>query len=181
MGALRAIAAALVAAPLLAAPALAAEDDWPVLKSARLDGLPPWGAFVVYPAADKPSAGVSLYVRRAGETPFLLARRVRVRPGEEAARIDWAAGPDCPALPAAVARMEELPPPRIDAPLVGREPADITVVADGASYFLWSSFARYSGGAPGELEVRTVEGTPAAAWIDETLAALEPCWGAGPP
>lgn len=180
MGAFRAILASLILAPLLAAPALAAEDDWPVLKSARLDGVPPWGAFVVYRPPGAPSVGVSLYVRRAGETPFLLARRVRVRPGE-AARIDWAAGPACPALPAAIARMEELPPPRIDAPLVGREPADITVVADGASYFLWSSFARYSGGVPGELEVRTVEGTPAAHWIDETLAELEPCWGAAPP
>lgn len=186
MGALRTLLAPLAASAALAAPALlpggasAAEDDWPILKSHRIDGLPPWGAFVVYPTAGA-STGVSLYVLPAETGPAVLtARRVRVA-GEAPARIDWATGPACAALPAALARLEELPPPRIDVPGVGREARGSSVVADGASYFLWSSLAAYSGGAAGELEVRTVDGTPAAAWIDEALKAVEPCWSADAP
>lgn len=169
--------ASLTATAALAAPVLAsaAEDDWPILKSHRIEGTPPWGAFVVYPQSGA-SVGVSLYLLAPKDGPAALtARRVRVE-GEAAARIDWAAAPGCPALSAALAKLEELPPPRIDVPGVGRD-AKGSVVADGASYFLWSSLAAYSGGAIGELEVRTVDGTPAAAWIDETLKALEPCWG----
>lgn len=181
MGALRIFVASLLATAALAAPALAraAEDDWPVLKSHRIDGTPPWGAFVVYPPSGA-SVGVSLYLLAPKDGPAALtARRVQVQ-GEAPARIDWAFAPRCPALPDALARLEELPPPRIDVPGVGRE-SKASVVADGASYFLWSSLAAYSGGALGELEVRTVDGTPAAAWIDETLKALEPCWGPSAP
>lgn len=187
MGALRTILASLVATAALAAPVLApqtawaAEDDWPILKSHRIDGVPPWGAFVVYRAAGQASTGVSLYLLAPEAGPAVLtARRVRVQ-GEGPALIDWAAADACPALPAALARLEELPPPRIDVPGVGRDIPASSMMADGASYFLWSSLANYSGGAVGELEVRTVDGTPAAAWIDETLKALAPCWGPAAP
>jgi hypothetical protein len=187
VGALRTIVASLLATAALAAPVMlpqvawAAEDDWPILKSHRVKDVPPWGAFVVYPSFGGPSVGVSLYMLRPENGPAVLnARRVRVR-GDLAARIDWASAKTCPALPAALAKLEDLPPPRIDVPGVGREPREITVVADGSSYFLWSSLAAYSGGAIGELEVRTVDGTPAADWVDETLRALEPCWGSSEP
>lgn len=174
-------ASLLLATAALAAPAFAADDDWPILKSARIDGVPPWGAFVVYPSFGKPSVGVSLYMLRPTDgLPVLTARRVRVR-GDEPARIDWTSAKTCVALPVALAKLEELPAPRIDVPSVGPERRDITVVADGSSYFLWSSLANYSGGALGELEVRTVDATPAAEWIDETLRAVEACWASERP
>ena len=50
MGAIRTLLLALAGAGVLAAPAAASEDDWPVLKGARLEGLRPWGAFAVYRA-----------------------------------------------------------------------------------------------------------------------------------
>ena len=58
MGAIRSLILALAGAGVLAAPAAASEDDWPVLKGARLEGLRPWGAFAVY-RADRSVTGVS--------------------------------------------------------------------------------------------------------------------------
>ena len=66
MGAIRSLILALAGAGVLAAPAAAGEDDWPVLKGVRLDGLRPWGAFAVY-RADRSVTGVSLYLRE-GQT-----------------------------------------------------------------------------------------------------------------
>lgn len=176
MGALRILVASLTATAALAAPAFAAEDDWPILKSHRIGDAPPWGAFVVYPAFGEGTVGVSLYMLRPEDGPAVLtARRVRVK-GDAPARIDWASAKTCPALPAAMARLEDVPLPRIRAP--GDRPEARMV--DGSSYFIWSSLSAYSGSAVGELEVRTVGATPAAQWVDETLKAVESCWGAQP-
>jgi hypothetical protein len=182
VGGPRTILTSLIAAAALAAPAAqAAEDDWPILKSARIDGQPPWGAFVVYSSSsDRPSTGVSLYLRPSPDGPMLTARRVRAR-GAEPATIDWTTAKACAALPSAIAELEDLPPPRIDAPGLAREPRGGGVISDGASYFLWSSLASYSGGALAELEVRTVDGTPVADWIDRTLAKVEACWAPAAP
>jgi hypothetical protein len=79
MGALRTIVTSLIAAAALSAPAWAAEDDWPVLKSVRLDERPPWGAFALYGAAGQ-TVGVTLYTQASADGPVILARRVRARP-----------------------------------------------------------------------------------------------------
>lgn len=178
MGALRILLASLMAASF-AAPALAADDDWPVLKSVRVDDQPPWAAFVVYPARGPASTGVSLYAtREQADGPLVtLARRVRTVEGASGT-VDWANSASCPALSKAMAAMEDLPAPRIDAPGVGRTAKD-SLMADGDSYFLWASLAAYAGGAKAEIEVRTVDGTPVSDWIDRTLASLETCWGGG--
>lgn len=49
---MRTIILALAGAAIPAAFAAASEDDWPVLKGARLDGQMPWGAFAVHRAGD---------------------------------------------------------------------------------------------------------------------------------
>jgi hypothetical protein len=180
VGALRTIVTSLIAAAALGAPAWAAEDDWPVLKSVRLDERPPWAAFALYDAAGQ-TVGVTLYTQASADGPVILARRVRARAGQ-AAQIDWASASACPALASASAALEDLPVPRIEAPGVGRTPRSSNLILEGSSYFLWASDARFSGGErAAQIELRTVEGSPVAEWIDRTLAATAGCWSPARP
>jgi len=169
LAAIRTICLTLATAAILATPAAASEDDWPVLKGARLDGLRPWSAFAVYRAES--STGVSLYLRGAE----LVARRVEVRGA--ATTIDWASSRACPQLSMAAARMESLPVPRIEAPGVGRSPRGGPPRMDGDSYFLWADDARFTGDRhSAQLELRGVNGSPMAAWADRTLISMATCW-----
>lgn len=168
---MKAIILALAAAAL-AAPALASEDDWPVLKGARLEGRMPWGAFAVYRPPGQPTTGVTLFVREKA----LIARRVETR-GGEAAQIDWTTSASCPALAPALAGLERLPPARIEVPLAGRSAAPPDLRLDGSSYFVWVQDARFGGDRnASQLELRTTDGSPAARWMEKTLKALAGCW-----
>lgn len=176
MGAYWTILTSLIATAALAVPALAAEDDWPVIKGTRVDEQPPWGAFALY-SPDGDSTGVSLYARPSPNGLVLAARRVQT-PNGQASRIDWASASTCPQLVAAATAMEDLPMPRIEAPAVGREPRSSPVVMDGASYFVWASDARFSGGANSAgVELRALEGSPVAEWVSNSLKAMSGCWG----
>lgn len=171
MGAIRTLILALAGAGVLAAPAAASEDDWPVLKGARLEGLRPWGAFAVY-RADRSVTGVSLYLRE-GRT---IARRVETRDGE-AAVVSWASAQACPALTPAVAGLEKLPAPRIEVPGVGLKPSPPAAAANADSYLLWAEDARFAASPyPVQLEVRGEGGSPMAAWVDASLSRLASCW-----
>ena len=177
MGAFRTIILALAGAAILAAPAAASEDDWPALKGARLDGQMPWGAFAVYRAGDRPTTGVTLFVRDNA----LIARRVETRSGEAAA-IAWASSRTCPALAPALAELETLPPARIEVPLAGRKPATPDQPADGSSYFVWVQDARLgSARHSGQLELRATDGSPPALWMEKALRRLAPCWTSARP
>jgi hypothetical protein len=68
--------------------------------------------------------------------------------------------------------MEQLPMPVPDLPWFGNEPQEMTL--DGAGYRL-STRALYSG-KMSEVVVQSNVDTPLARWIDQTLAALAPCW-----
>ncbi|WP_312166315.1 hypothetical protein [Phenylobacterium sp.] len=176
MGAIRTLILALAGAGVLAAPAAASDDDWPVLKGVRLEGLRPWGAFAVY-RADRSVAGVSLYLR--GDEA--IARRVETREGE-AARIAWASSRTCPALVPALSELETLPPPRIDVPGVGRTPPAAVPAVDGDSYLLWAQGARFVAAPyPVQIELRGEGGSPMAAWVERSLRRLAACWGAAQP
>jgi hypothetical protein len=175
VGASRSIILSLLTAATVATPVFASDDDWPVIKGSRLDDQRPWAAFAVY----KPdtSTGISLYLRGGKDAPVLVARRVSTH-GDKAV-VDWAASPDCPQLLAAATEMEDLPVPRIEAPGVGHEPRGGALVLDGDSYFLWADDARFSAGAhSAQLELRAVNGSPVADWIDRALAGLSGCWRA---
>ncbi|WP_374532687.1 hypothetical protein [Phenylobacterium sp.] len=177
MGAFRTIILALAGAAILAAPAAASEDDWPVLKGARLDGQMPWGAFAVYRAGDRPTTGVTLFVRDNA----LIARRVET-PSGEAAAITWASSRTCPALAPALAELETLPPARIEVPLAGRKPAAPDQPADGSSYFVWVQDARLGNVRhSGQLELRATDGSPPALWMEKALRRLAPCWTSARP
>ena len=172
MGAMRTIILALAGAAILAAPAAASEDDWPVLKGARLDGQMPWGAFAVYRAPGRPTTGVTLFVREAA----LVARRVETR-GDETASIAWTSSRTCPALAPALAGLETLPAARIEVPLAGRAAAAPVERPDGSSYFVWVQDARLgSDRHSGQLELRATDGSPVALWMEKTLKALAACW-----
>ena len=175
MGAIRILILALAGAGVLAAPAAASEDDWPVLKGARLEGLRPWGAFAVY-RADRSVTGVSLYLRE-GQA---IARRVETRDGADAA-VTWAAAGSCPALTAAVADLEELPAPRIEVPGLGTRPPP-AAAANADSYLLWAEDARFAASPyPVQIEVRGEGGSPMAAWVDASLSRLASCWSPARP
>jgi hypothetical protein len=161
----------IAAAFALAAPAAAAVDDWPSIKGARLDDRPPFAAFAVY-RADASVVGVSLYLRAAG----FAARRLSGE-GEQ-----WTTTERCPALLTALEALEDLPIPRIDAPGLGRTPRTAALALDGDSYFLWADGARWGGGAhAATLEVRGVEGSPLADWIEAAATASAGCWSAARP
>lgn len=170
------LAAAGLALLLCAGQAGAAEDDWPVIKGERLSGQPPWAAFAIY-RADGSVVGVTLFARPDRQ---LVARRLTM--SGDRPSVSWAGGQACPALPEALAGLEQLPIPRLEVPFVGQEPRRGQVVMDGDSYFLWSDDARWGGGSQGStLEMRAVGGSPLADWADRTLAAVAGCWGPAPP
>ncbi|WP_293404722.1 hypothetical protein [Phenylobacterium sp.] len=171
MGAIRTLLLALAGAGALAAPAAASEDDWPVLKGARLEGLRPWGAFAVY-RADRSVTGVSLYLRGAEA----LARRVETREGVEAT-VTWATSKSCARLTPVLAELEALPAPRIEVPGVGRQPPAPAASANGDSYLLWAEDARFAAAPyPVQIEVRGEGGSPMAAWVETSLRRVAACW-----
>ena len=177
MGAFRTTWLALAGAMLLAAPAAASDDDWPVLKGARLDGQMPWGAFAVYRLAGQPTQGVTLFLRGEDE---LVARKVETDDGNDAA-VTWASSRTCPALAPALAELEKVPPARIDAPAAGRSLGAASPTQGGASYFIWVQDARLAGAHSAQLEIRALDGSPVAAWMTRTLEALSACWKPGQP
>lgn len=175
MGAIRTLILALLGAGVLAAPAAASEDDWPVLKGARLEGLRPWGAFAVY-RADRSVAGVSLYLR-GGET---IARRVETREGGEAA-VTWSSSKTCAALVPALAELQKLPAPRIVVPALGHKPPP-AAPSDADSYLLWAEDARFAAAPyPVQIELRGDGSSPLGAWIETSLRRVAACWGATQP
>lgn len=172
MGAIRTTILALAGAATFAAPAAASEDDWPVLKGARLDGQMPWGAFAVYRAPGQPTTGVTLFVRDKA----LIARRVETR-GDDGATIAWTSSKTCPGLAGALAGLETLPAARIEVPLAGRAAAALVERPDGSSYFVWVQDARLgSDRHSGQLELRATDGSPVALWMEKTLNSLARCW-----
>ena len=177
MGAKRILALAVVGAAMLAAPAQASEDDWPVLKGARLDGQMPWGAFAVYRATDASVTGVTLFAREG----VLIARRVETR-SDAAAAITWASSSSCPQLSTALAALEAFPNTRIEVPLAGRRAKPPVTPPQASSYFLWVQDARQGGERhAGQLELRFVDGAPVAIWMEKTLKSVAGCWTAARP
>ena len=177
MGAIRTSLLALLGAAVLAAPAAASDDDWPVLKGARLDGQRPWGAFAVY-RADRSVTGVSLYLRGGGE---MVARRVETRDGAEAS-VAWASSRSCSRLVPAMAELEVLPAPRIEVPGAGRKPPAAAAPVGGDSYLLWAEDARFAAAPyPAQIELRGEGGSPMAAWVERSLTRLASCWGPAQP
>lgn len=166
-----------LAATALATPCLADEDDWPVLKGARVENRPPAVAFAVYRSLGHRSTGFGVYRMQRPDalTPYLLARRVEALSGQ--AQISWASSETCAQLEPALAELARLPAPVIAPPRTASV-GDRKSAPDGSSYFLWATDARWSAGdSAAGMELRAIDGSPVAAWTEKTLKSLEPCWG----
>lgn len=159
-----------LAAAAVAQPCLADEDDWPVLKGARVDDAPPALALAIY-RAKGPTFGLGVYPKQDAQGPYLLARYVSAENG--AATIAWTSSRTCPVLNRVLARVEKVPAPRLMAPGAAPAPAGRR---EDSSYLFWSVDARWPGatGSAG-LELRATGG-PMAAWADSAARALAPCW-----
>jgi hypothetical protein len=168
----RATLLALAGAMLLAAPAVASEDDWPVLKGARLDGQMPWGAFAVYRLPGQPTQGVTLFLRGEDE---LIARKVETDDGA-APTVTWTSSQACSALAPALAELEKVPPAHIDVPAAGESLGAASSPEGGASYFIWVQDARLADTHSAQLEIRALDGSPVAAWMTRTIDSLAACW-----
>ena len=166
-----------LAVAALAVPCLADEDDWPVLKGARVENRPPAVAYAVYRSLGHRSTGFGVYRMQRPDAlkPYLLARRVEAQSGK--AEIAWASSETCPQLEPALAELARLPAPVIAPPRTS--PAgELKLTLDGSSYFLWATDARWSAAdSAAGMELRAVDHSPVAAWSEKTLKSLEPCWG----
>jgi hypothetical protein len=98
-------------------------------------------------------------------------RRTTKRPDQwpEIARTDSIR---CPAILAMVRSMRDIPAPRPVPPML--DGADIVVTADGVSYELQAP-AAYPGRGTGVMTISSNVGTPLAAWVEHSLAALGQC------
>lgn len=174
MGLFRKTMLALVGATCLAAPAAASDDDWPVLKGARVDEQAPLVAMAIY----RPSGatfGLGIYRVGSGSESQLLARRVSADPGG-ATSITWTSSQACPQLAPALAELARVPAPRIEPPQPGAPPALGALMPDGSGYHLWVVDARWANvPAPAGMELRAVSG-PLADWSERTVQALASCW-----
>ncbi|MFJ6023239.1 hypothetical protein ACIQC9_01410 [Brevundimonas sp. NPDC092305] len=85
---------------------------------------------------------------------------------------------DCPAVNEVLAAIEDLPPPIMDMPGIGREaPGEAEIVLDGVSQTLWARFARAgTGNASVNVEITGNVNSPAAIWWGESLPKLDRCW-----
>ncbi len=75
----------------------------------------------------------------------------------------------------------KVPPPRIQVPGVKDPAADdqITLTMDGVGYSL-NSGARYGSRVSSTIRFTSNLGTPLAAWVEESLQKLAPCWSHSP-
>ena len=100
---------------------------------------------------------------------YLLRRTVTSR---DAKVVTWTGTRRCPAGRAPLVALENMPLPVPDVPGLGEDTESITL--DGVNYRLEGS-ARYSG-ASARLMLQSNVNTPLARWVEETFAALKPCW-----
>lgn len=102
-----------------------------------------------------------------------LTRRRLQRPDE----LFWADSRTCPAMRPVLDTMRALESPHPQVP--GIDPYG-DIILDGAGYRL-TVRARFANGQDGDLTYSSNVGTPLAAWVGRSLAALAPCWSATAP
>jgi len=145
------------------------------LAGASLQRPDPWLTFSKAPAFDRRVTTVEVGTLNASPEWHYWFRRT-VRSGNEA-EVWWTDTARCPAARSILVEAETLPSPTVDIPGVKRpgESDDISVVADGVGYSI-ESWATYGKQAANHLRFTSNVNTPLAAWIEESLGKLEPCW-----
>lgn len=122
-------------------------------------------SFYVY--WDKPYGATG---RRRG----FAVRRFSRRP-EPQGTVRWATSHDCPAIEPLLLGMEEIPPPRIDVPVLGRDDR-VHPPTDGVSYDLWSRWPSWPTSRGYALQMSSNVGSPLANWVQTAQRELAPCW-----
>jgi hypothetical protein len=128
-----------------------------------------WARFSAHQARSRIEVDVTIGSTRSARGDVIYwIRRSTKRPGQwvEVSSTDSVR---CPAVLAMLQSMHDLPAPRPAPPVQGG--GDIVVTADGTDYELHAPIA-----SPGmEVTLSSNVGTPLAAWVEQSLAALGPC------
>lgn len=92
---------------------------------------------------------------------------------EDGPLISWTDTTRCPAARSLLGQVRKLKMPRVSVPWF--ESDEMIVTADGTHYEL-SGEAAYGSSSAYDFKIASNLGTPLAAWIDNSLRILEPCW-----
>jgi len=132
-----------------------------------------WARFSRIPALARPGdvVRVGILSRQRDVADYWFERQVSVSGRRQS--VTWTDTRSCPAAREQLARLGELAP-RFTS-LGGEDVLD--VVADGASYVVDAPIA----GGNGSMHIETTSRGPVRAWVDDMLAALEPCWARARP
>ncbi|WP_010184185.1 hypothetical protein [Sphingomonas sp. PAMC 26605] len=109
--------------------------------------------------------------------PAAYTMRLTRRRFQQSDAIFWADSRSCPAMRPVLDAMRAVALPN---PRVPGIDSDGDIIMDGAGYRL-TTMARFADGQDGELGYSSNVGTPLAAWVDHSLAALARCWSSRPP
>jgi len=109
-----------------------------------------------------------------GKTAGQLQYRLRLTDQKfgSPATVSWADSRTCPAVRVILTRLRALSPPVIVPPGFAPEPSEILV--DGAGYALTVPVADSAGAS--RISWTSNIGTALAAWVDNSLVSLAPCW-----
>lgn len=173
---------------LLGSAGFAGAQDDPFQRAARETELGPLGpaaVLFVTGAFGRPADSYSFYVYWDPPSPARAPGRERRFAVRKASRTEadarWASSKDCPALVDVLARMEEIPAPRIDFPGVG-ESRSPNMVLDGVTYDLSVRWAIWDDDSTAYmLRMSGNVDTPLAAWAGTLGPALDSCWTLEPP
>ncbi len=146
------------------------------VAAAKLDE--PWLTFSRAPAFDRRVTIVEAGTFTAGPAQWNYWFRRTVRKGRSA-QVWWTDTTRCPAARWVVVEAVNLQPPRIEMPGV-KIKDDVIISGDGVDYS-FSSEASFDDGVLADIHFTSNVGTPLAAWADESLRRLEPCWSREPP
>lgn len=131
-----------------------------------------WGRFSRGPALAGDDETVEIALDGStGNRPEYKLRLTRQSPGRPAERL-WTNSRTCPAVRVVLERLRALTPPPI-VPL-GFEPQSQEVIVDGIGYSLTAPLADPFGRA--KITWTSNMGSPVAAWVDDSLIRLKPCW-----
>lgn len=153
-----------------------------LIIAASLTAAPPfdlsWIEFSRSPALNSATDRVELGTlgmdRNGKELLYWLRRSVTIR---DQVTVTWVDSRTCPAVRGALVALQSLPMPRPAPYGLGGDNTDI--ILDGVSYSLRIPAAYGRQGA--QLMLSSNVGTPLAAWVEASFAALEPCWSPRPP
>ena len=147
--------ALLAAQPLLSAQPLPADEGWARFSAHR------------YLAHVEIDVAIGTMRSNKGDAIYWVRRSTR-RP-RQWVEVSSTDSVRCPAILTMVQSMRDLPAPRPAPPPQGS--ADITLTDDGTDYELHAPVA-----SPGmEVTLSSNVGTPLAAWVEQSLAALGQC------